>query len=93
MYNLIHKYSNETDYFSQTCINTEGKFICGCNSGLLLDIDGTACNSMQKQFVAFIHTYNMSNLKYILRYIINAHSYIRTDIHIMYNYIILVFTY
>ena len=56
MYNLIHKYSNETDYFSQTCINTEGKFICGCNSGLLLDIDGTACNSMQKQFVAFIHT-------------------------------------
>ena len=60
MYNVIHNYykiilyntissdidecSNETDYCSQTCINTEGNFICGCNSGFLLDIDGTACN-------------------------------------------------
>ena len=55
MYNVIHncykiilyntistdidEYSNVTDYCSQTCINTEGNFICRCNSGFVLDID------------------------------------------------------
>ena len=30
----IDECSDETDDSSQTCINTEGGFNCGCNSGL-----------------------------------------------------------
>ena len=31
---------------SQTCTNTIGSYICGCNSGYLLETDGTTCRGM-----------------------------------------------
>ena len=53
-YIIIHMYTftyldiNEcsigTDDCSQTCINNYGSFTCGCNSGYILDDDGTSCN-------------------------------------------------
>ena len=36
---------------TQTCINTDGSFICGCISGYLLDVDGTSCNGMFKELL------------------------------------------
>ena len=89
----IDECSNGTHICSQICTNTEGSFICGCNSGFLLGADGATCTGMQKQFVAFIHTYNTIN-KYILRYIIiNVHSYILyTEIH-KYTLCIIIYLY
>ena len=43
--------SDETDNCFQICINTEGSFFCGCNSGFHLDSDGFTCIGMQKSFV------------------------------------------
>ena len=37
---------NETHNCSQICTKTNGSFICECNSGYLLDIDGVTCNGM-----------------------------------------------
>ena len=31
---------------SQTCTNTIGSYICGCNPGFVLDSDGATCNGM-----------------------------------------------
>ena len=28
----------------QTCTNTEGSFLCGCNTGFQLNRDGATCN-------------------------------------------------
>ena len=72
LYSEIDECSEGTHDCSQICTNTNGSFICGCNTGYLLDIDGSSCNGMQKQFVAFIHT---SILKYILRYNYNYNKY------------------
>ena len=90
----IDECSDGTDDCSQTCTNTNGSFLCGCDSGFLLDFDGATCNGMQKQFVAFIHTYNTINLKCILSYIIiNVHSYILcTEIH-KYTLCIIIYLY
>ena len=70
----IDECSDDTDGCSQICINKNGSFICKCNRGFLLDVDGATCNGMQ--FVAFIHTYNTSNLMYIiLRYNYSFNKY------------------
>ena len=37
---------NETHNCSQICTTTNGSFICECNSGYLLDIDGVTCNGI-----------------------------------------------
>ena len=42
----IDECSNGTHKCSQICINTIGSFLCGCNIGYLLDIDGTTCHGM-----------------------------------------------
>ena len=34
----------ETDDCSQICINTVGSFDCDCNTGFVLDSDGSTCN-------------------------------------------------
>ena len=44
----IDECSDGTDDCSQTCTNTDGSFTCECNSGYLLDVDGTSCNGMCK---------------------------------------------
>ena len=41
--------SDGTHNCSQTCTNTEGSFICGCNGGYELDGDGATCNGMFKE--------------------------------------------
>ena len=69
----VDECEEDTDGCSQTCTNTNGSFICGCNSGFLLDVNGATCSGMQKQFLAFIYTYNTSNLKYNRYIIINVH--------------------
>ena len=45
----IDECGNRTDGCSQICTNTNGSFICGCNSGFQLDNDGITCNGMQKK--------------------------------------------
>ena len=40
----VDECTDETDDCSQTCTNIIGSFICGCNSGYLLDIDSVTCN-------------------------------------------------
>ena len=47
MFSDIDECSDGTDDCSQTCTNTVGSFICGCNSGYELDSDGLTCNGMQ----------------------------------------------
>ena len=69
----IDECSNDTDGCSQLCTNTNGSFICRCNRGFVLDVDGATCNGMQ--FVSFIHTYNTSNLMCILRYNYSYNKY------------------
>ena len=53
MYTLFHPDIDEcndgTDGCSQICTNTNGSFICGCDTGFQLDNDGVACNGMQKK--------------------------------------------
>ena len=46
MYLEIDECSEGTHDCSQVCTNTNGSFICGCNSSYLLDIDGSTCNGM-----------------------------------------------
>ena len=47
MFSDIDECSYGTDSCSQICTNTVGSFICGCNSGYVLDSDGVTCNGMQ----------------------------------------------
>ena len=60
-YTFIHPDNDEcslgTDDCTHMCINTIGSFICGCNTGYILDTDGVTCNGMQKLYIAFNHTY------------------------------------
>ena len=49
----IDECSDGTHDCSQTCTNTEGSFICGCNSGYKLEVNGTTCNGMYKPLVLF----------------------------------------
>ena len=79
----IDECSDDTDGCSQICTNTNGSFICRCNRGFLLDVDGATCNGMQ--FVTFIH--NTSNFMYILQY---NYSYNKYTIYI---HIIILVTY
>ena len=44
----IDECSDKTDGCSQMCTNTNGSFICGCNTGFQLNNDGITCNGMQK---------------------------------------------
>ena len=53
----IDECAAETDDCSQTCTNNDGSFICGCNGGYILDIDGFTCLGKQKLYIAFSHTY------------------------------------
>ena len=45
----IDECSARTDNCSQKCTNTNGSFICGCNTGFQLDNDAVTCNGMQKK--------------------------------------------
>ena len=47
MFSDIDECSYGIDGCSQTCTNTVGSFICGCNRGYVLDSDGVTCNGMQ----------------------------------------------
>ena len=49
----IDECSDETDGCSQICLNTDGSFACECNSGYILDVDGTGCDDMYKLIVLF----------------------------------------
>ena len=40
----VDECSDENDGCSQTCTNTEGSYICGCNTGFVLDSNGATCN-------------------------------------------------
>ena len=44
----------EGDNCSQTCINTNGSFTCGCNSGYVLDSDGITCNGLYWNYTLHI---------------------------------------
>ena len=46
MFSDIDECIEGTHDCSQICINTVGSFICRCNSGYELDIDGVTCNGM-----------------------------------------------
>ena len=48
IYSDIDECSEGTDVCTQTCTNTIGSFICGCNNGYLLDDDGFTCLGKQK---------------------------------------------
>ena len=43
----INECINGTQNCSQICTNTNGSFMCDCNSGYLLDTDKISCNGMQ----------------------------------------------
>ena len=55
-YSYIHEYiftfvdanecSDRTHVCSQTCTNTIASYICGCNTGFLLETDGITCSGM-----------------------------------------------
>ena len=47
----IDECSEGTDNCTQICTNTNGSFICGCNTGFQLDDDGVRCNGMQKKYI------------------------------------------
>ena len=40
----INECIEETDDCAQNCINTNGSYICSCNTGYYIDIDGRSCN-------------------------------------------------
>ena len=52
IYTFIHpdidECSEGTHNCTQICINTDGSFTCGCNSGYLLDTDGFTCSGKHK---------------------------------------------
>ena len=39
----IDECTDETDNCEQTCMNTNGSFVCGCNPGYMLDGNGRNC--------------------------------------------------
>ena len=45
----IDECSDKTEDYSQTCTNSNGSFICGCDERFHLDEDGVTCNGMQKK--------------------------------------------
>ena len=47
MFSDIDECNDGNDNCSQTCTNTVGSFVCGCNISYLLDIDGVTCIGMQ----------------------------------------------
>ena len=47
-----------TDDCTHMCINTDGSFTCGCNSGYVLNTDGFTCNGKHKLVYLYdYHTY------------------------------------
>ena len=40
----IDECTDETDNCEQTCMNTNGSFVCGCNPGYMLDGNGRNCS-------------------------------------------------
>ena len=46
MFSDIDECSEGTHNCFQICTNTDGSFICGCNSGYALDSDGVTCIGM-----------------------------------------------
>ena len=44
LYPDINECDDGTNDCSQTCTNTIGSYICGCNSGFVLNNDGATCN-------------------------------------------------
>ena len=51
----IDECSDGTDDCTQTCTNTDGSFICGCNSGYLLNTDGFTCNGKHKPVYHYVY--------------------------------------
>ena len=47
MFSDIDECSDGNNGCSQTCTNTIGSFVCGCNSSYLLDNDRVTCIGMQ----------------------------------------------
>ena len=42
--------NNTLNLCEQTCINTQGSFMCACNTGFKLNSDETTCSGMYKLF-------------------------------------------
>ena len=57
IYSDIDECSEGTDVCTQTCTNTIGSFICGCNYGYILYDDGFTCLGMPNLYIAFNHTF------------------------------------
>ena len=47
--------SNRTDGCSQICTNTNGRFVCECNTGFQLNSDGATCNG--EYYMKYMHDY------------------------------------
>ena len=56
----IDECSDENDGCSQTCTNTIGSYICGCNTGFVLDSNGATCNG--EYYINHTHMFIQRNI-------------------------------
>ena len=54
-----------TDLCQQNCLNTRGSYVCRCNSGYILGIDGQNCDGM---LYVYAHTCIKCMVMYFFRY-------------------------
>ena len=51
----VNECSARTDQCQQVCQNTIGSYVCSCNSGFILDVDGRTCDGILKFFKISAH--------------------------------------
>ena len=70
----INECSEETHQCTQNCNNTIGSYVCSCNSGFIIDVDGRTCDGeMVDYFIILccIYKHKIMNVHEIY----NTHRY------------------